>query len=95
LARRVSGSGSAPWGEGLIGDKLVFRRPDSRGYPHPQPSSLKDWIPWQVCRSKDKPFQFWLFNDCLLYATPLPAGRYQFNRLINLTSCQVQDLYGK
>jgi len=45
----------------------------------------------KVCRSKNKYFQFWLFNDYILYATPLPAGKYQFNRIIQLATCKVQE----
>jgi hypothetical protein len=34
----------------------------------------------KVCRGKNKPYMYWLFNDCLLYGTSLPGGLFTFNR---------------
>lgn len=44
----------------------------------------------KVCRKKNKPFQFFLFNDYLLYGSALPNGLYQFSRSLDLTQCQVE-----
>ena len=45
----------------------------------------------KVCRSKNKPYMYWLFNDCLIYATQLPGGSgFHFNRWMNLTEMRVR-----
>ena len=43
----------------------------------------------KVCRSKNKPYQFWLFNDALIYGSALPGNNYHFNRWMHLAEMQV------
>jgi len=38
----------------------------------------------KVCRRDNKLFQFWLFNDTLMYGSPLANGVYQFHRALQL-----------
>jgi hypothetical protein len=45
----------------------------------------------KVCRKKNKVFHFWLFNDYLIYGTPLGAGAYSFNRALDLATCSVKS----
>lgn len=65
-------------------------------YPQPiTPSDKIDHTPQtqKACRTKDKPFYFWVFDDSLLYCSPLPASykhRYQFHRRLPLAECQIR-----
>lgn len=43
------------------------------------------------CRRGLKEFQFWLFNDQLLYGQPTPLGLYILNRQIPLSKCYVSS----
>ena len=55
---------------------------------------LKEGVLHKACRAKNKPFQFWLFNHYLLYATPiatLGGSKYQFNRLMSLSECFLRE----
>jgi hypothetical protein len=51
----------------------------------------------KVCRKTTKTFQFWLFNDILVYGKPLGNNTFSFNRSLDLKSCSVElhkkDLY--
>jgi len=57
---------------------------------------LKEGVLLKACRAKNKPFMFWLFNNCLLYATPMGTlggskYQYQFNRVMMLSDCFVRE----
>lgn len=57
---------------------------------------LKEGMLLKACRAKNKPFMFWLFNNCLLYATPMGTlggskHQYQFNRIMMLSDCFVRE----
>jgi hypothetical protein len=50
---------------------------------------------YKACRHHNKEFQFWLFDNCLAYATPLGQGgrgegRYRLNRVFLLRHCQAR-----
>jgi hypothetical protein len=51
---------------------------------------LKEGDLKKVCRKKNKVFRFWLFNDVLLYGAALGAGKFTFNRSLDLTTCSVK-----
>lgn len=44
----------------------------------------------KVCRKDIKTFQFWLFNDILIYGSPLGNNTFSFNRSLDLKSCSVE-----
>jgi len=57
---------------------------------------LKEGVLLKACRAKNKPFMFWLFNNCLLYATPMGTlggskYQYQFNRVMMLIDCFLRE----
>lgn len=43
----------------------------------------------RVLASGDKDLYFFLFDYCLIYATPLPERKFQYKRCMNLTDCEV------
>lgn len=57
---------------------------------------LKEGLLLKACRAKNKPFMFWLFNNCLMYATPMgnlggSKYQYQFNRIMMLSDCFLRE----
>lgn len=44
----------------------------------------------KVCRKKNKPFRFWLFNDYLMYGSSLGSSTFSFNRAIDLNLCSIR-----
>jgi hypothetical protein len=53
---------------------------------------IKEGLLLRQCRRKDKGFQFWLFNDQLLYGEMTPIGYYTLNHQIPLSRCQISHL---
>ena len=43
----------------------------------------------KVCRKKNKPFRFWLFNDYLIYGSATVAG-YKWHHALDISKCSVQ-----
>ena len=43
----------------------------------------------KVCRTGNRAFHFWLFNDCIIYGTLIVSGRYQFVKKIDLITCTI------
>jgi len=48
----------------------------------------------KVCRKKNKIFRFWLFNDYLIYASPLGGDKYKFNRALELSTTSAKNHVG-
>eukprot|EP00602_Paraphysomonas_sp_CaronLab_P013344 CAMPEP_0185042680 /NCGR_PEP_ID=MMETSP1103-20130426/42490_1 /TAXON_ID=36769 /ORGANISM="Paraphysomonas bandaiensis, Strain Caron Lab Isolate" /LENGTH=1107 /DNA_ID=CAMNT_0027582787 /DNA_START=644 /DNA_END=3967 /DNA_ORIENTATION=- len=51
---------------------------------------IRDGVLTKICRKENKIFKFWLFNDYLVYGTPLPGGKYRWNRAMSLLTCTAQ-----
>lgn len=43
----------------------------------------------KVCRKKNKPFRFWLFNDYVMYGTAVGNDTFSFNRTLELSKCSI------
>lgn len=57
---------------------------------------LKEGLLLKACRAKNKQFMFWLFDNCLMYATPIGTlggskYQYQFNRIMMLSDCFLRE----
>jgi hypothetical protein len=52
---------------------------------------VKDAVLEKACRRVNKPYRFWLFNDCFAYGTAVGGGRYQFVKKVDLTTCSISD----
>ncbi len=65
------------------------------GYAINEPHRLyvKDGALNKVCRKAVKERHFFLFNDVIIYAKPVPMGistRYLFHQLIPLNKCRAE-----
>ena len=58
---------------------------------NPDRSFIKEGPLLRQCRRGLKEFQFWLFNDQLLYGQATPLGLYILNRQIPLSKCYVKS----
>lgn len=52
---------------------------------------IKDAVLEKACRRVNKPYRFWLFNDCFAYGTAVGGGRYQFVKKVDLATCSISD----
>jgi hypothetical protein len=52
---------------------------------------IKDAVLEKACRRVNKPYHFWLFNDCFAYGTAVGGGRYQFVKKVDLATCLISD----
>ncbi len=43
----------------------------------------------KVCRKKNKPFRFWLFNDYVIYGAAVGTDSFSFNRALELSKCSI------
>jgi FYVE/RhoGEF/PH domain-containing protein 5/6 len=65
-------------------------------FAEPHRLFVKDGSLLKVCRKAMKPRHFFLFNDVIVYAKPIPVGigspRYIFHQLLPLDNCRVEGI---
>ena len=58
----------------------------------PRRRLLFDGVLMKVCRRKNKPFHFWLFNDMLMYGQKTYASGYDISHQLELDYFQVKEI---